>query len=102
MRYIAFLILALASSLSHADGNADAGKAKSAVCAACHGADGMATIPGYPHLAGQNADYMVAQLKAFKSGDRKGGNAIIMAPMAAGLSEQDMKDLAAYFNSLGK
>ena len=90
----------LGSTSLYAAGDADAGKAKAATCIACHGANGVAIAPTYPNLAGQKADYMVAQLKAFKSGERKGGSAAIMAPMAAGLSEQDMMDISAYFSSL--
>jgi len=90
----------LCCSTVHAAGDAAAGKGKAAVCGACHGANGVATIPSYPNLAGQKADYIVLQLKAFKSGERKGAQSAIMAPMAANLSEQDMMDLAAYFSSL--
>lgn len=79
-----------------AQGDADAGKAKSAVCAACHGSTGTSAIPMYPDLAGQKEAYIVKQLKAFKGGSRKDPT---MAPMAAGLSEADMNDLAAYFSS---
>jgi len=79
-----------------AQGDADAGKAKSAVCAACHGTTGTSAIPMYPDLAGQQDAYLVKQLKAFKDGSRKDPT---MAPMAAGLSEEDMNDLAAYFSS---
>ncbi len=49
----------------------EAGKAKAAVCAACHGGRRKALIPNYPHLAGQNAAYLVKQLKAFKDGSRR-------------------------------
>lgn len=94
-----FAILA-STTVVHAAGDADAGKGKSAACAACHGANGIGIAPTFPNLAGQKADYLVAQLKAFKSGERKGANAAMMAPMAAGLSEQDMMDLAAYYSSL--
>ncbi len=80
-----------------ASGDADAGKAKAATCAACHGADGIGASDSFPNLAGQHADYIVKQLKAFKSGDR---NDPLMAPMAAALSEQDMADLAAHFSAL--
>lgn len=97
---ITTLVLILFSSVSMADGDAAAGKEKSGTCAACHGADGMAVIPGYPHLAGQNYEYLLAQLKIFKSGERKGANAVIMGPMTTGLDEQDMKDLAAYYSQL--
>ncbi len=90
----------LASSGLHAAGNAAAGQAKAAACTACHGANGVAITPTYPNLAGQKAAYMVAQLKAFKSGERKGAQSTIMAPMAAGLSVQDMEDIAAYFSAM--
>ena len=92
----------LASSTAFADGDAAAGKAKAATCIACHGADGKGIAPTYPNLAGQNAPYMVAQLQAFKSGERKGAQSAIMAPMAAGLSDQDMKDLSAFYSEMGK
>ncbi len=80
-----------------ASGDVEAGKAKAATCAACHGANGIGTSDTFPNLAGQHSDYIVKQLKAFKTGDRKDP---LMGPMAAPLSEQDMADLAAYFASL--
>lgn len=80
----------------NASGDAKAGKEKSVTCMACHTADGNSVITIYPKLAGQHADYIVKQLKEFKSGARKNA---IMAGMVAALSEQDMKDLAAYYES---
>ena len=77
-----------------------AGKAKAAVCAACHGADGKAAIPTYPNLAGQNAPYLEMAIKAYKSGDRSGGQAAVMAGMSAPLSDDDIANLAAYYASL--
>lgn len=102
MKFTVLVLLSLVSSFAYAEGDPEAGKSKSAVCAACHGADGISSIPGYPHIAGQNYDYLVAQLMAFKAGERKNGNAAIMAPMATGLSEQDMKDLAAYYSQISE
>ncbi|MGE5616940.1 MAG: c-type cytochrome [Bacillota bacterium] len=64
------------------------------VCAACHGAQGVSTAPANPNLAGQHADYIAAQLAAFKSGARPSP---IMAGMAAGLSPEDMRALGAWF-----
>lgn len=96
------LLVALASlSLSvggHAlaQGDKAAGKQKSATCAACHGQDGNSVNPEWPNLAGQHADYIIKQLTEFKDGDRSNA---LMSPQAAGLSEQDMQDLAAYFSS---
>lgn len=81
-------------------GDINAGKAISSVCAACHGANGIAMIPTYPNLAGQNAGYIESALKAYKSGQRSAGQAAIMAGMAAPLSDADIANLAAYFSSL--
>lgn len=81
-------------------GDAAAGKAKAAACAACHGANGIATNPTYPNLAGQNAAYIESALKAYKAGQRAGGQAAIMQGMAASLTDADISNLAAYFSSL--
>jgi cytochrome c553 len=64
------------------------------VCAACHGADGNSAIALNPKLAGQHPEYLLKQLTNFKEGTR--ANAV-MAGMAANLSADDMKNLAAYF-----
>lgn len=77
-----------------AEGSVEAGQQKSAVCMACHGPDGNSLNPEWPNLAGQHAGYIAAQLEAFKSGERQNP---LMTPMAIGLSEQDMLDLAAYY-----
>lgn len=81
-------------------GDAAAGKAKAAVCTSCHGANGKAMIPTYPNLAGQNAQYLELAMKAYKTGQRTGGQAAIMAGMAAPLSDADIANLAAYYSSL--
>lgn len=81
-------------------GDAAAGKAKSAVCAACHGADGIAVIPGYPNLKGQNEQYIVTAIKAYKNKERNGGLAPVMQAQASMLSDDDIANLAAYFASL--
>ncbi len=75
-------------------GNAEAGKAKSAVCAGCHGADGGGINPEFPRLAGQGEKYLLKQMQQFKSGERKD---MVMAPQVAMLNEQDMADLSAFF-----
>ncbi|OED43842.1 hypothetical protein AB833_02785 [Chromatiales bacterium (ex Bugula neritina AB1)] len=100
MKLLVAVSFALLSTTSYAAGDAAAGKSKSSICAACHGANGVSLIPNYPNLAGQKSAYLVAQLKAFKSGARKGASSAIMAPMAAGLSDADMANLAAYYSSL--
>lgn len=84
-------------SFSAMAGDIEAGKAKAVVCAACHGTDGISASPIWPNLAGQKEAYLVKQIKAFKSGERKDPS---MAPMVAGLSDADIENLAAYFASL--
>ena len=79
------------------DGSAENGKTKAVTCAACHGADGISVNPLWPNLAGQGAPYLVAQLKAFKEGLRENP---LMTSQAMMLSEQDMADLAVYFEGL--
>ena len=68
----------------------------STVCSACHGTDGNSVITANPKLAGQHPEYLVKQLTEFKAGKR--ANAV-MSGMAAMLSDEDMKNLAAYFAS---
>lgn len=98
---VAFCALLTSSSVVYATseapvGNATPGKEKSAVCAGCHGADGNSTNPMWPKLAGQHANYLVDQLKAFKNDERKDPS---MSPMAKPLTDQEMLDLAAYFSA---
>lgn len=80
----------------------EAGKAKAAVCAACHGANGISLIPTYPNLAGQKSAYLESSIKAYKTQDRIGGQAPVMYGMVATLSDADIADLAAYYESLGE
>jgi cytochrome c553 len=77
-------------------GDASAGQAKTATCAACHGIDGNSVSAQYPKLAGQHESYIVRQLELFKSGKR--ANAVMMG-FVPNLSEQDMHDIGAYFAS---
>lgn len=78
----------------------DAGKAKSATCAVCHGANGVSAVPIYPNLKGQKEAYLVSALKAYKANQRQGGMSAIMAGQAAALSDDDIANLAAYYASL--
>lgn len=71
-----------------------AGKAKSHVCAACHGADGNSPTGQFPNLAGQTWRYIYVQLKDYKEGRRSDP---VMTAMAAPLSRQEMIDIANYF-----
>lgn len=77
-----------------AAGSVAAGQAKSAVCAACHGFDGNSITAQWPSLAGQHAAYLVNQLRAYQTGTREDQ---LMTSFAADLTEQDMRDLAAYY-----
>ena len=91
------LVAGPVSADSLVDGSVDDGKTKSITCAACHGGDGNSVNPTWPSLAGQNAKYIVEQLQAFKDGKR---NNALMNAQAMMLSEDDMNNLATYFESL--
>nr|WP_315198877.1 c-type cytochrome [uncultured Aquabacterium sp.] len=73
-----------------------AGEAKAAVCLACHTADGSRGLPTYPILQGQHPEYLVKQLTEFKEGKRKNS---IMSGMAAALTPEDMRNIAAFYAS---
>lgn len=68
--------------------------AKAATCTACHGPNGIGVQPAWPTLAGQHEDYLEHSLRQYRDGAR--GN-VLMMPMAAGLSDADIKALAAYY-----
>ncbi len=93
--------LSAVATANAAEGNAEAGKGKTAMCAACHGADGNSLVPMYPKLAGQSANYLVKQLTEFKLGVTSGGKSgrvdPVMGGMAMALSEQDIADVAAFY-----
>ncbi len=99
-RAIACVVLSFASIASAAEGSApvtgsaEAGAAKAAVCAACHGPNGNSSNPEWPSLAGQNAAYTQEQLALFKAKKR---NNPIMQPIVDPLTDQDIADLSAYF-----
>ena len=109
MKTTLFLVLAMfaiqhsvqAQNLSLEDTIA-AGKAKSIVCAACHGTDGNSAIPTNPKLAGQHKNYLVKQLNEYKlatqTGGQSGRNNPIMGGMAAFLTDEDIQNVATYFS----
>ena len=108
IRNAAMAILFATSLIAHASeeakGKADPAKGKlvaESICVACHGADGNSASSANPHLAGQVEEYIYKQLKNFKSVDGKPAarNNAIMAGMAAALSDDDMKNVAAWFAS---
>jgi cytochrome c553 len=90
-------VLVLLSVSAFANGDAAAGKAKSVTCAGCHGVDGVSTNPMWPSLAGQKEHYLAKLLRDFRDGNRHNP---VMSPMAQGLSDQDIENLAAYYSSL--
>lgn len=90
-------LLMLSANAAVAAGDAEAGKAKAATCAGCHGAAGISANPLWPNLAGQKDAYLVKQMKAFRDGTRSDP---MMSPMAKPLSDADIENLAAYFSSL--
>ena len=90
------LMLASSAGLVFAQGKASAGKEKAVTCAGCHGEDGNSMMPGFPKLAGQHQGYLVKQLKAFKANERISP---MMAPLAMGLDEKSMEDIADYYSA---
>ena len=84
----------IAAGLVKVAGNAAAGKQRAVACAGCHGADGNSPNETWPNLAGQNAGYLVRILSAYKSGDQTD---VAMTPLAKGLSEADIQNLAVHF-----
>lgn len=105
LRALALGIACAAMSLSaavHADGDPVKGKADAYACIGCHGIPNYTTnYPTYrvPKLGGQHAAYIVQALKEYKAGDRSHKT---MHAQASSLSDQQMQDIAAYFESLGK
>jgi cytochrome c553 len=94
---VVFFYAMLGCGLSWAAPDAVAGKVKAQLCAACHGESGVSALPGFPHLAAQPQLSIFYQLLQFRDQRRKGGG---MEAIAATLSEQDMRDIAAYYASL--
>jgi cytochrome c553 len=91
---IALIAVLLSPSASALAGDVEAGKIKSAMCASCHGVNGISMSPLWPNLAGQKEQYLIKQIKAFRDGTRKDP---MMAPMVAALSDTDIENLAAYY-----
>ncbi len=99
-RIVGIVIFSLCSFSVLAKNDIEAGRAKSASCVACHGAQGKVSVPMYPNLAGQNAMYLEQSLKAYKKGERTGGQAGVMQAYVTPLTDDDISDLAAYYASL--
>lgn len=91
------LVTAQVQAESLVDGSAEAGKARALTCTACHGLEGNSSSPLWPNIAGQNAPYILAQLQAFKDGSRFDP---LMSSQAMLLTDEDMANIAVYFESL--
>ncbi|MEX0759723.1 MAG: cytochrome c, partial [Tistlia sp.] len=78
-------------------GDVGAGRRKAIACQACHGLDGLATMPMAPNIAGNNELYLQNQLKAFRSGARSNE---MMSVVAKDLSDADIADLAAWYAAI--
>jgi cytochrome c553 len=92
---LAFLVVA--GGPARATGDVKAGREKAQKCEICHGLDGLSKLPEAPNLAGQNKQYLVEQLNAFKAGQRKNETMSVVAPT---LSPDDINDLAAYYAAI--
>ena len=93
----ALALLLVACGLPAAAADPAAGRTKAQACAVCHGPLGLSVTPDAPNLAGQPAMYLAAQLRAYRSGARKHE---VMAVMAKPLSDDDISNLAAWFNAI--
>lgn len=94
-----YCMLAAATLAPSAVRAADAaeGKKTAAMCAVCHGINGLSKNPDAPNLAGDNANYLIKQLKAFRAGARQDEQ---MSIIAQSLSDDDMANLAAWYSSI--
>ena len=91
---ISLLVTIGITGMAHAAGDATAGKGKTAVCGACHGADGNSPAAMFPKLAGQNAAYLSKQINDIKSGTRP---VVEMTGLLDAITDQDLADIAAYY-----
>lgn len=106
MNWLPLVLLATSAAQAESlvDGSIDAGKARSVPCSACHGTEGKSANPMWPNIAGQSATYLVEQLTAFRDGAAKPTEAKrydpLMSPQSMALSDEDIRNLAVYFESL--
>lgn len=94
---ITAILLLAGCSKAQSSGSAEEGYKKAAICAQCHGKQGISIVPIYPNLAGQKRQYLELSLKAYRSGERIN---MAMTPHARKLSDEDIADLAAYYSEL--
>lgn len=89
--------ISLMIPIAYSSGDIEAGKSKAILCSACHGQDGNSINPDWPSLAGQHEKYLTNALTAYKNGTR---NNAVMGPLAMSLSDKDIENIAAFYNSL--
>jgi cytochrome c553 len=94
---VAALVVASLACAGAGAADPQAGRAKAAACAVCHGQAGISTVPNAPHLAGQPAFYVEEQLRSYRSGRRQHE---VMNVVAKPLSDADIGDLAAWYASI--
>lgn len=92
------ILMAITPAAPAIMGDAAAGKAKAqAMCQTCHGMDGVATVPMAANLSGQQEDYLIAQLKAYRKGKRQHEQ---MSIIAGSLSDAEIANLAAWYSQI--
>lgn len=97
MKKLITVLALVASGVAHAESEFyKAGQEKSAMCAGCHGPDGNSMVPMFPKIAELDAIYITKQLRDFRDGRRQDP---MMAPMAAALSDEDIRDISIYFSA---
>ena len=95
-KIILFAVLAFMAPMTYAEGNETKGKELVGSCLACHGEIGNSPVPSFPNIAGQNAQYLLKQLLEIQNGQRE---VLTMAGILDDLSESDLSDIAAYYES---
>ena len=96
-RFCALAIAALLLATAARADDTQAGRAKAQLCTMCHGPTGISVTPDAPNLAGQPLIYLVAQLRAYRSGARKHE---VMAVIAKTLTDDDISSISAWFSSI--
>lgn len=95
------LFVSIPAISSPLGGDAEAGKLKAFSCQFCHGTNGIATQPGYPHLNGQNDRYLFNSMKAYQNNERTGAYDDMMKQQLSMMQDQDLADIAAFYSKMG-
>ncbi len=94
---LSLALAAAAPGSASAQGDIKAGREKAQKCEACHGLDGLSKVVEAPNIAGQTESYLISQLEAFRSGERRNEMMSLVAPT---LSPKDIEDLSAYYSAI--